>query len=332
MDNLGIYKLKELVAAAANPKPYLIEGLLEVGSVNALVGSSGLGKTPFCVQMALCVATGTPFLGLRTTPVRVLYADMESGIAKFSDHVQTLARFLGIRLDDAQMEAWSPTWSPSTANAGDRLLERVEVRRPDLVIVDPLRPFFPSAETESKEASRIYTRFRAHKGVTWLIVHHTRKPSQEGVARLDHDPWGWMNEAAGSAALINHADGRLGIENAGPNRAYDTVVGGFVRALGVIPTLRLQRILDEDHDDPLGYAVMRDWDLLGRPFTDAVAGFKGETFRFNELKRKLCRVPGGLTGPGTGMAPNKVSKLLREAQAMGFIEKVPGGYKTTPRV
>src|SRR5687768_8522127 len=78
---LGIFTsatLEESIKRDAR-KPFLIEGLLGRGSVNLLVGDSGLGKTPLSAQIGMCVAAGLPVFGRSVQQGPVLYCDAESG-------------------------------------------------------------------------------------------------------------------------------------------------------------------------------------------------------------------------------------------------------------
>jgi phage/plasmid primase-like uncharacterized protein len=55
----------------------MVEGLIRKGSINQLVGSPGSGKSWLAMDLALCFATGYPWLGLQTTKARVCYIDSE---------------------------------------------------------------------------------------------------------------------------------------------------------------------------------------------------------------------------------------------------------------
>ena len=57
---------------------FVIDDLIAEGSVNLGLGNSGIGKSPLCYQMALCVASGKPFLGHPVKQGRVLYLDYEN--------------------------------------------------------------------------------------------------------------------------------------------------------------------------------------------------------------------------------------------------------------
>src|SRR5215469_4534586 len=57
------------------PESFLVQEYIKRHSLTLAVGASGLGKSPWCYQLAICVAAGLPFLGLATEQARVLYCD-----------------------------------------------------------------------------------------------------------------------------------------------------------------------------------------------------------------------------------------------------------------
>ena len=98
-----------------------------------------------------------------------------------------------------------------------KLLTRVSVVKPALVVVDPLRMFWPLAETKRNEEAvqmiKLLRQASESTGCSWLITHHRRKASQHAtIADLATNPQGWFQEAAGAHALINQSDTRLGLE------------------------------------------------------------------------------------------------------------------------
>ena len=78
--NLGLFSSTRMANALSSrgAEPMLVSGLLRARSVNLFVGDSGLGKTPFGIQLGLCVAAGLPFLGRPTKRGRVVFFDAES--------------------------------------------------------------------------------------------------------------------------------------------------------------------------------------------------------------------------------------------------------------
>ena len=75
-----IYTVDTLTALARRQgeTPWLVEDVLMASSFNVLVGDSTLGKTPLALQLAACVVTGAPWLGLPIQkPGTVLYLNGE---------------------------------------------------------------------------------------------------------------------------------------------------------------------------------------------------------------------------------------------------------------
>jgi RecA-family ATPase len=60
----------------------------------AVVGDSGLGKTPLGIQLGVCVAAGLPFMGLQVSQRGpVLYCDAESDPSGFLEILEAICRF-----------------------------------------------------------------------------------------------------------------------------------------------------------------------------------------------------------------------------------------------
>src|SRR5438552_8528333 len=79
----GIYEGSEvapLIARLPSSTEHIVGGLLPPRSVNILVGDSGIGKSPLAYQLGMCVAAGTPFLGMPVKPGKVLFIDFENSL------------------------------------------------------------------------------------------------------------------------------------------------------------------------------------------------------------------------------------------------------------
>ena len=73
-----IRSVRSLVAADNLVEPrLLVHGLLHQGTKAILGGSSKTGKTWLLMDLAISVASGTPFLSWPTTAGRVLFVNME---------------------------------------------------------------------------------------------------------------------------------------------------------------------------------------------------------------------------------------------------------------
>lgn len=267
----------------------VVEDLLMEGTVNLLVGDSGLGKTPLLTQLALAVATGTPFLGLQTRPGKVLFCDAESAGGYFLSYIRSQKAFMGVDPPEDGLSCYLSNVKPhDEALVSDfevLLAEKMDLLGPKLVIVDCLRPFWPDAEGKSEVASRVIRACRAlatkHKAAI-VIVHHRRKNSRDkNIERpnLETDARDWLEEAAGTRALINQTDTRLGVDYAKasgmafPEETY--ALAGFSKFTGLILPSYFVRVYDE-HGRPRGYAPAspklneedaRIFNLLPSPYT-----------------------------------------------------------------
>ena len=319
----GIYTFETLEASLGEEVNYVIDGLLTERSINILAGDSGIGKTPLCLTLALCIAAGIPFLGMKISrPRRVLYCDAESSRPAFHGVVSTLSRYLRLKSVPQNFHVWAPNWDTSLRGIdyANALFQKTEWNgfQPEVIFVDPLRVFFPEADLKRDVALGILKRMRRiNDGAsTWTIVHHTRKPSiDERPPPIEDNPHTWFHEVAGQHAIVNHVDTRLGVE-ATPNRdASDLTMGGFVRMLGPISPLYLTRAYN-DAGEPQGYMRASSLDLLVPDYRAAFHQLPapGETFTFKTASETL------------GKSDSSANNMLKRLKSVGAIKQVPGGY------
>jgi hypothetical protein len=270
-------------------RSYLVEGLLRTGSINLLVGDSGLGKTPLAIQLGVCITAGIPLFGrLKVREGRVLYCDAESDLSAFYEILESISRYLGLSAPPLDFHVWSPNWdADSTGPWDEELQHRVSIVKPALVIVDPLRMFWPNAEGKNAEAAASILSLREQSrgtGTSWLISHHRRKVNQQSTpVHLEESPHAWFQETAGSHALVNQSDTRLGVVP-GTGQA-DLLLAGFVRGTGAIPPLNLARMTDDD-GFPIGYRLLEGVEQL-RMEDRTVFDSLGSTFRFKDVETAL---------------------------------------------
>ena len=295
--SLGVMNHQMLEAAVAEAPPqYVWDGLIQEQSVNLVVGNSGLGKTPLLVGLGLAVASGTSFLQHAVRQGPVLYCDGEMGRAEFLQLERSLSTHLGLSAPPANMLTFSPNWSTSVSDVRQQLAKQIAAICPVLVIVDPVRAFFLAVEGKAADSEALIQWQRklakAH-GCAWVNLHHRRKPNTNALEApsLVPDPRGWFTESAGSYALVNHSDLRLGVDD-GAGEA-DIILGGFVRGQGPLAPIRLAR----EHDDggaPVGYRVLSGIGLLS---ADQQAAFTAlsSPFTFTQAQAALGTKSGSKT-------------------------------------
>lgn len=288
----GIFTSATLKAAVQQlaSEPWLVDGLIRAQSIVLLAGDSGLGKTPLAILLGLCVAAGVPFFGRPVQQGRVLYCDAESDQPGFSEMVDQISQFLGLSEWPADFIVWNPYWitggSDSTLSA--QLHEKVAAMQPKMVIVDPQRVFWPQAEKHSSDTAKDLTmplrKQGADVGCTWIVIHHLRKDAArkdgEQPISLADNPYAWFQNVAGSRALVNLSDTRLGVEPG--EKQADLVLAGFVRRLGAIVPMELTRARDE-HGEPIGYQLLTGIERLNTTDRSVFDGLASR-FRFGAVK------------------------------------------------
>jgi AAA domain/Bifunctional DNA primase/polymerase, N-terminal/Primase C terminal 1 (PriCT-1) len=264
------------------PTNYLIEGFLPANDVHVAVGDSGLGKTPWAYQLGLCVATGEAFLGYPTRQGRVLYIDLENGPDAIVSVARSLCGHLGIR-------AFPDEFLVRGDEAIPVLAEVVAQYQPELVIIDTLRPFRPTAEKSNDEMGVLLNHLRstARSGhCTILVLHHVRKPGENGVPPLEETPaLEWLLQAAGARALINQTNTRIAFDyqRNNPKREAALLMKFFIKMKGETGPIYLERVCNTE-GEPAGYRRMVGSQLLGNDEQAATYARLPEEFAFKEAE------------------------------------------------
>lgn len=308
------YSILELEQIVSNQKiTYLVESLLPARSVNILVGDSGLGKTPLLVQLGLCVAAGIPFLTLPTNSSPVLYVDYENSHEAIFNIIKDLCNFLSITLPS------NFRWSPSPPDLNSLAVE-IRSTRPSLIIVDALRGLDPNAEKDnSSAANRInyLQKLSNDCSCSFLLLHHLKKSSEEypveplvSIKSL----MAWFEQASGARALINQTDTRIGVDSGAKDE--DLIMRWHLKTRGEIGTWRIQRVLDPESADPIGYSRVTGLQLLKLDADKSLYAKLPDTFRYKDLKL--------ISSKGA----KSLSRFLQEAFSAGLLTKT-GKHKDT---
>lgn len=262
LKRLGAWSPATLAAqAASDPHPFVVEDLIFKNTVNISVGDSTIGKTPLLMSMAIAVASGKPWMGRRTNQGNVLFIDGESTLDSTNRMVTTLSTFAGLSEPPHNLVifGWNFDYRDEPGDIFHTMQQLVRETQPTLVVVDPLRVFWPKAELESQEAMAML-RWQQKVGrdfqTAWITQHHRRKPDTKVPLNLIEEPRAWLLEASGTKALINQTHTRLGIDYE-PTNQDQLIIGGLVRDLGPMKApMRIERVYDAD-GDPLAYRPLQ---------------------------------------------------------------------------
>jgi hypothetical protein len=296
----------------------LVAGFIARRSVSVLIGDSGLGKSPLAYQLGLCVAAGVPFLGLKTEPGLVIYADYENGLEEGRNLRNQLTRFLGLQRPPAEFVVWNPDFGNPL-----RLDAICEDLKPALFIIDSLRshnPAFEKTDNAGQFMSDLRTVAYTH-GVSMLVIHHVRKPGKDGVPSLDQEDtvlMEWLNQASGHRSIINQSDTRIatGMPKRSPDAAM--VLRWHRRMKGEAGPIFLARVLDDEGGE-LGYKPMTGPELIGNADHRAAYLKLPAKFSFKDAKR-ICE-----------RSDDPTRKFLLKCESAGLVMQTGRGlYECLP--
>jgi hypothetical protein len=318
---LGIHTPESLDTLCAEEarKEFIIEGLLAAGSVSILVGDSGIGKSPLSYQLALCVASGVPFLGMRTSAGRVVYMDCENGALNARALRDSLSHYLHLPQPPENF------YQHCDISDISHLTSVVAASKPALVVIDTLRSFDPTAEKDNTAAGTFIKSLRRigkQSNTAFLLIHHPKKqdtgffgpPGIESVPVIQ-----WLGVSCGARALINQTDLRIGVEASSRSNA-SLVLRANLRVRGEIGPWYLERILDDDQQ-PIGYERMAGVvELLVNKDQETAFAKLGESFSFKEARQEYQR------------GPQATTDFLTKCMHIGIVRKVfKGKYEKVRR-
>jgi hypothetical protein len=260
----------------------IVDGLIPHCSVNVLVGDSGAGKTALAYQLGLAVAAGVPFLDFPVKKGRVLIVDYENALWDSHAVVERQRRHVGLAAAPRGLLVWPyhPGHEP------DAVQQAVLRLKPQLVIVDPLRYYSPQMERDSAGAAARFQELRViarQYGAAFLLVHHISKRRGARAGRLEESAaLDWLERAAGSRAIINHTDVRLGLAHHKAGDGTLLVLRGHARTRGEVGPYLVRRVF-EAGGDPLGYErAAADPCLLNNPEQEAIYRGLNTEFRYRD--------------------------------------------------
>jgi hypothetical protein len=174
----------------SKPPPTLdliVPGLdLAPGKCSAIQGYPNTAKTPFALQLAICVAAGVPFLGHEVRQCPVLYIAFEGGVLSQEREARICAGIGRKRTDVPLTYATAETLSPA-------LLDEVEgvvaARGIGMIVIDTYTSALPpDVQTFNDAAIRAWAnqiaRLSESKGALTVILLHEHKGGSGTLAGI----------------------------------------------------------------------------------------------------------------------------------------------------
>ncbi len=157
------------------PVEYIVPALgIARNSITLWTGPDGDGKTYVAQVMALAVARGDLFLGMRCQRAHTLYLDLENAAYVVQDRLNTVVAD-GQQLAD--LKVWGIWCEQQPPQAGSDLLLNIAKEAKPLIIIDPFRYFHNAEENDSTEMTGVmqYLRACAAYGAAVVLLHHPAK-------------------------------------------------------------------------------------------------------------------------------------------------------------
>lgn len=198
-ERLSIISAVDLQAANLPPTAFLVDKILPAGT-SILSAASKIGKSWMVLDMALCIASGEPFMGYQTKKCGVLYLALEDSQARLQSRMN---KILAGRKAPAGFD-----FATEACSLDEGLLKLLgnyfdTHSNAKLVIIDTLQKIRGKALPREDAYAQDYREMGAVKsfldkrGLSVLFVHHNRK------LRDDADPF---NMISGTNGIMGAAD------------------------------------------------------------------------------------------------------------------------------
>lgn len=194
--------MRDLLRGALPELDFILPGLLR-GTVGAVIGPGGVGKSFWAMQLALSMAAGVDLVGLKPKRGAVLYLSGEDAVAVHAQRLRAmtvgapsdldLSRGLDLRVLESQLDIMVDAVFQEVLSAA---------QGKHLVVLDTLARFHLLDENNAGDMKRVLgqlERLARISGAAVLFLHHTSKAA--ALAGLG----GQQQAARGSSVLVDNA-------------------------------------------------------------------------------------------------------------------------------
>jgi RecA-family ATPase len=187
---------------------WLIDGLWQLGKINAVAGAEKSGKSRLIGWFLVGMARGS-VLGLNATllmPPKILYLCGEETVATVNQRITKYAELQGVpanQFDIHFIEAAAMRLDLKTQR--EWLREKMLDEDFSMLVADPLRRLHGADENDSTQMSVIYNDIRKwsnRDGLSIVLVHHTPKIGEDtDMTRIAS----WFRGSTDTAAILDTA-------------------------------------------------------------------------------------------------------------------------------
>lgn len=154
------------------PQKWLVKGIIPDNVRTFLYGRGGSAKSYLAILLAVCIASGKPFLGIPTVKGKVLYIDWEAGEETFRAHVNRVAASLGVDLSQGMPNIiYKRLYAPMNEHLDD-IIEECKEEDISLVIIDSFGFSMSGKDTNTQmDVTAQMTRLAQIPAATVIIDH-----------------------------------------------------------------------------------------------------------------------------------------------------------------
>ncbi len=199
--------------AADEPPEAIVDRLVFEAAVHNLTGGSKVGKTWASLQLAMCTATGSKFLGLDVTRAPVLYVCLEMSAGIVRKRMEAIARDTNIPMPEigrdlfviANTRERAASMDLTTAAGRDELHERGEQSGARVVFLDTAYHFHPGVDPSDNALMGVFYRdmlefARSSRRALWFL-DHMRKGDPGGP--VSHSAIGAVTKGGAANVIAN---------------------------------------------------------------------------------------------------------------------------------
>lgn len=174
--------ISQIIGKTKKAKQWVVKDLILKGDQIMIAAAPKSGKSLLASQLALCAATGHPFLRwLVPAPVKVLYFNLEVNEDIFSERFEMQALGIGVQPQAGVMLVESDIKSFNIASDHDyqKMKNLIQSSQAELVIFDVLSRTHAAQENDNSQMKEILLGLRkVCGGAASVVIHHSRKAPQ----------------------------------------------------------------------------------------------------------------------------------------------------------
>jgi RecA-family ATPase len=235
MNQLPVQRASELTIDSTPLTQWLVQGLWSDQAVGILGGEPKCCKSFLALDLAVSVASGSPclrrFAVQRSGPVLLFPA--EDSLAVVRQRLEGICSAASVDFQSLPVEViTAPTLRLDAPKDRERLSNTVQVRQPQLLILDPLIRLHRVDENDASQIAGLLSYLRQLQRtfqVAVLVVHHARKDANSSR------PGQALRPVVASRIGVNHHTlSRWLKDEQSPTKGRLALTGCFLRRVGYL--------------------------------------------------------------------------------------------------